>query len=493
MIPINLSEQLLSGTFEFTLNELMDKQIDLSSFDQWYNNEKRGPKAFHPAVMLKIILYAYSKGILSSRKIEHACKTNIIFMALSGEATPDHSTIAAFVSQKSDTIKEIFIQVLAVCYQLDLIGLEYFAIDGCKLPSNAAKEHSGTFNEYKKKVQKLEKRIDTLLQQHQENDATPDGDSIQKAVESITKQKERIETFLKNNTPRSGSTGKEVKSNITDNDSAKIKTGEGYIQGYNGLAVTDSKHQIVVNAYPIGKQYEGDSFQPIVKDTLQTVKQAGILKKDIRERVTLLADSNYFSESNSRFVMKEEKIRAVIPDNQFRRRDPRFPAVKPQYSKKKTKKFSLDDFIYDPNNDSYTCPNGKTLSRYTKSSTGAYHGIKYRSALSDCKMCALRNKCLIKNGSRRTIFISKPPSKHENYARKMVDIIDSAEGRNMYSKRMGIVEPVFANIKNAKGMNRFTLRSLKKVAVQWLYYCLVHNIEKICTTGTINRLVLPCG
>jgi transposase len=98
MIPINLSEQLLSGTFEFTLNELMDKQIDLSSFDQWYNNEKRGPKAFHPAVMLKIILYAYSKGILSSRKIEHACKTNIIFMALSGEATPDHSTIAAFLN-----------------------------------------------------------------------------------------------------------------------------------------------------------------------------------------------------------------------------------------------------------------------------------------------------------------------------------------------------------------------------------------------------------
>jgi transposase len=163
MIPINLSEQLLSGTFEFTLNELMDNQIDLCSFDKWYNNEKRGPQAFHPAVMLKIILYAYSKGILSSRKIEYACKMNIIFMALSGEAHPAHSTIAAFVSQRSDTIKEIFIQVLAVCHQLDLIGLEYFAVDGCKLPSNAVKEHSGTFNEYKKKVHKLEKRIDKLL------------------------------------------------------------------------------------------------------------------------------------------------------------------------------------------------------------------------------------------------------------------------------------------------------------------------------------------
>ena len=191
--------------------------------------------------------------------------------------------------------------------------------------------------------------------------------------------------------------------------------------------------------------------------------------------------------------MKEEKISAVIPDNQFRRRDPRFPNVKPQYSKKKTNKFSLDDFIYDPKNDSYTCPNGKTLSRYTKSSTGAYYGIKYRAHLDACKMCALRNKCRIKNGSRRTIFISNPPSRHENYTKKMMDIIDSLEGRNMYSKRMGIIEPVFGNIKNAKGMNRFTLRSLKKVAFQWLYYCLVHNIEKICITGTINRLVLSGG
>jgi len=273
-------------------------------------------------------------------------------MALSGESMPDHSTIAAFISKRSEPIKGVFTQVLAVCYQLDLIGLDYFAVDGCKLPSNAAKEHSENFREYRKKTEKLEKRIEELILQHQQNDCSPEKLAIEKAIEKITKQKERIESFIGENEPKIGSSGKEVKSNITDNENAKLKTGEGYIQGYNGLAVADSKHQIIVNACPIGKQYEGDSLKPLIKDTLDTAKQAGILKKNIRS-ATFLADSNYFSESNCRYVLKEEKLDAVIPDNQFRRRDPRFPDVKPNYTKRK-KKYNHEDFTYNPDRDEYT-------------------------------------------------------------------------------------------------------------------------------------------
>jgi transposase len=91
MVPVNLAEQLLPGTFEFTLNEIVDHQLDLSGFDQFYHNDDAGPKAYSPQAMLKIVLYAYSKGLLSSRKIEAACKSNINFMALSGEARPDHA------------------------------------------------------------------------------------------------------------------------------------------------------------------------------------------------------------------------------------------------------------------------------------------------------------------------------------------------------------------------------------------------------------------
>jgi transposase len=484
MVPVNLAEQLLPGTFEFTLNEIVDRQLDLSGFDQFYNNDEAGPKAYSPQAMLKIILYAYSKGLLSSRKIEAACRSNIIFMALSGEAQPDHATIASFVSAKGVPIKEVFVQILAICAQLDLIGVEQFALDGCKLPSNAAKEHSGTFAEYRKKIAALGKKIDFLMMQHALNDQGRDQDRIHKAIQDISKQKERIEQFINTHAPREHHPGREVKSNITDNESAKLKTSEGYIQGYNALALTDAKHQIVLNAYPIGRQYEGDELKPFIADSLETAKQAGIPKKTFRS-VTLLADTNYFSEANCRYLLQQEKLRAIIPDPQFRRRDPRFPAQKPS---NRRHKFHGRDFLYDAIRNEYRCPNGKTLTYYSSSATGQYRGRKYRTSADECRGCAFITSCLKKGASRRYLFVVDT-AKPKPYSQRMIESVDSPAGRHTYAQRMGIIEPVFGNIKGNKKMNRFTLRSLKKVRIQWLCYCLVHNIEKIATTGAINRLV----
>jgi transposase len=486
MVPINLAEQLLPGSFEFALNEIVDHQSDLSCFDAFYSNDEAGPKAYSPQSMVKIILYAYSKGILFSRRIEAACRNNIIFMALSGEAKPDHTTIASFVSSKSQHIKNLFVQILMICAQLDLIGVEEFALDGCKLPSNAAKEHSGTFAEYRKKITTLEKKVEVLMHQHALNDQAQARDRIDKAIQDIQKQKKRIEEFIDTHEPRMHRPGREVKSNLTDNDSAKLKTSGGFIQGYSALALTDSKHQIVLNAYPIGRQFEGDELKPFIEDSLQTAKKAGILKAEFR-CATLLADTNYFSEANCRYLLQKQKMKALIPDTNFRRRDPRFPAQKPNYSHK-PRKFREQDFLYDPIRDQYRCPNGRTLTYYTKSTTGPYRGRKYRTRVGDCADCPFADSCLKKGAARRTLFIvdRRRPTP---FSQRMMELIDSPAGRHAYAQRMGIVEPVFGNIKNNKRMNRFTLRGLPKITTQWLYYCLVHNIEKIATTGAINRLI----
>ena len=484
MVAVNFSQQLLPGTFEFTVNEIVDHQIDLSVFDQFYDNDEAGPKAYSPQSMLKIVLYAYSKGILSSRKIEAACRTNILFMALSGEASPDHATIASFVSKKSEHIKEVFVQILTLCAQLDLIGTEQFALDGCKLPSNAAKEHSGTFAEYRKKIASLARKIELLMAQHALNDQAGDQERIQKAIENITYQKNRIQQFIETHTPRQHHPGREVKSNITDNDSAKLKTTGGFIQGYNALALTDAKHQIVINAYPIGRQYEGDELKPFLIDSLQTAKQAGILKKQFRG-ATLLADTNYFSESNCRFLLRDQKLKALIPDPHFRSRDPRFPMQKPSTAQRK---FRESDFFYNPLRDEYRCPNGKTLTYYTKSATGHYRGRKYRTRKGDCHGCPFVDSCLMKGASRRYLFVVDT-AKPKPFSQRMKQLIDSPAGRHTYAQRMRIVEPVFGNIKANKKMNRFTLRGRTKVSIQWLYYCLVHNLEKIATTRAINNLV----
>jgi transposase len=485
LVPISLAQQLLPGTFEFTLNELVDHHIDLSCFDEFYNNDEAGPRAYSPQSMVKVILYAYSKGILSSRKIEAACKSNVTFMALSGEARPDHATIASFISAKSTCLKEVFVQILRICAQLDLIGVEQFALDGCKLPSNAAKEHSGTFAEYRRKISTLENKIELLMKQHAINDTVGDQDRIQKAIEDISKQKKRIEAFIETHSPRVNQGKREVKSNITDNDSAKLKASSGYIQGYNALALTDAKHQIVVNAYPIGRQFEGDELQPFIQDSLETAKRAGILKAEFR-CATLLADTNYFSERNCRYLLHEQKVDAVIPDPHFRRRDPRFPA---EGHLAGPGRFHEPDFAYDPRKDEYRCPNDKVLTYYGKSTTGEYHGRKYRAREADCDGCPFASSCLTKSARRRSLFVVDK-GKPTQYSKRMIQIVDSPAGRHSYAQRMGIVEPVFGNIKHNKGMNRFTLRGLNKISIQWLYYCLVHNIEKIATTGAINRMVM---
>ena len=132
LIPISFHKQILPGTFEYTLSYLIDHELDLSVFDSRYHNDETGAPAFDPAVLLKIVIYAYSRGITSSRKIEQACRENIIFMALSADTQPHFTTIADFISQMDEQIVPLFRNVLLMCYELKMVGAEMFAIDGCK-------------------------------------------------------------------------------------------------------------------------------------------------------------------------------------------------------------------------------------------------------------------------------------------------------------------------------------------------------------------------
>ena len=130
LLPINLAEQLVPGTFEHTLNYLVDHEIDTSIFHEHYNNEQTGRLAYDPAMLLKVVLFAYSRGITSSRKIEKACRENVVFMALSADSQPHFTTIADFISRMYRPVGELFLQILMVCDPLDLIGKDMFAIDG---------------------------------------------------------------------------------------------------------------------------------------------------------------------------------------------------------------------------------------------------------------------------------------------------------------------------------------------------------------------------
>jgi transposase len=228
MIPVSLSRQILPGTFEYTLNTLIDEKLDLSIFNEKYKNDVTGAGAYDPAILLKIILFAYSKGINSSRKIEKFCRENIVCMALAADSRPHFTTIADFISSMDKECVDLFTRILAICYTENLIGKNMFAIDGCKISSNCSKEWSGTKAELLSKVEKIKKAVNYLVTKHRESDGNPEDQSdVEKEKESIKKlnaKADKISQWLDTHEDRIGSQGKPVKSNITDNESAKMAT-----------------------------------------------------------------------------------------------------------------------------------------------------------------------------------------------------------------------------------------------------------------------------
>ncbi len=484
LLPVILEQQLIPGSLEFAIHHLVDHDLDLSALDQRFNNDDTGRPAYDPKILLKVVLLAYSRGIIHSRKIERVCRENITFMALTCGQSPDHSTIAAFVSSMKDEIEPLFCNVLLACDELNLLGGTVFALDGCKLPSNASKEWSGKRETLQKKQQKLEAKVDELMDRQirfDREEADPsDLARVEKQIEKIRKHADRIRQFLEENEARIGRRGREVKSNVTDNESANMKTSHGMLQGYNAQALTN-ENQIIVGAGAFGNGQDYDHLEPMIEEARQNLETIGY-SPDCLEDQTFLADSNYHCEDNLK-VCEDEKLDAYIPDINFRKRDRRFD-TQSSHKPKKPERFSIDDFIYDEGRDIYLCPAGRELHlQARRARTGNLVFRRYVIKGKDCAACEFFSKCLEANrrGKRKHLHILI--ERLSTFHQRMVEKIDSEEGRIKYGKRLGMIEPIFANIRTQKRMDRFTLRGKVKVNIQWLLYCMVHNIEKLAGHG----------
>jgi hypothetical protein len=201
-------------------------------------------------------------------------------MALSADARPHFTTIADFVAQMHLEVAGVFTDVLMYASELNLIGRDTFAIDGCKLPSNASKQWSGTHQELRRKQKKLQAAAMKIIERHGAQDAEEKLSAVaaqdDKKLATYERKIEKIKRFLKTATPNLGHSGNERQSNITDPDSAKMSTNHGVIQGYNGIAVVDAKHQIVVNAQAHGEGQEAHLLAPMIESAREQCQSAGI-------------------------------------------------------------------------------------------------------------------------------------------------------------------------------------------------------------------------
>ncbi|KDE38514.1 Mobile element protein [Nitrincola lacisaponensis] len=422
MIPLRFADQIQPGTFEYTLNHVVDNDLDLSVFESRYRNDVNGAPAYDPAILLKVVLFAYSRGITSSRKIAQACRENVIFMALSADSQPHHSTIAEFISRMDEVIAPLFTHVLMVCDGLNLIGREMFAIDGCKLPSNAAKEWSGTRAELNRKQAKIDRAVSRMLTVHQQGDHQDQPPEIlareQAQIEKLEKVSAKIKKHLATAPERLGQRGTPIKGNITDPDSANIKLI--YHLGIDGY----------------------------------------------------IAD-NQFRKCDPRFAESVTFNKA-----QAQRRKERGGQV--------AQRFTPAEFNYDPLTETCRCPVGQPMWKRFKGLIGEQETISFQVYRQHCRDCSLKHQCLRRpnqQDGQQVSFTLGERKLLSSFIEKMKQKIDSPMGRHIYSQRLGTVEPVFGNLESNKGLNRFTLRGKSKVNAQWMMYCMVHNLEKIATQG----------
>jgi len=490
MIPVDFDRQVMPGSFEHALCHLVGHEIDLAQLEARYRNDSTGAPAFAPAVLLKIVLLGYSRGLVSSRAIAAACRDNVVFMAVSGDSAPHFTTIAGFVAELGDEAARIFARVLMICDRQGLIGRELFAIDGVKLPANASKARSGNRADFIREADKMEATVKRIMARHTEADTNGEDTEAARAartVERLKAEAAKIRTWLDAHPDERRSEGKSRLSNRTDNESAKMATGKGVIQGYTGVAAVDAKAQIVIDAQAHGTGSEQELLLPVVEaiEPFRTPDTA------------LCADAGYPSEANLK-ALAEAGIDAYLCDNDYRSRDARYAGQASHKAKpdplwdkrmvvKKTRCFRPADFTLAKDRSHCVCPAGNKL--YSNGSNCTFNGyaaMKFRGAERDCVPCALREQCLRtpeKTKTRQVAFFLGKRDGEESYTERMKRRIDSDTGKRMITARFATVEPVFGNLRNNKRLHRFTLRGRAKVDGQWKLHCLVHNIEKLAHHG----------
>jgi transposase len=436
LLPPSPLEWLPEGHLAYFVLDVME-QLDLKEITAYYEREKRGYPPHHPRMMVALLLYAYSVGVPSSRKIEKRTQEDVAFRVVAGNTKPDHSSISEFRRIHLGALAGLFVQVLKLCQGAGLVKLGHVALDGTKVKANASKHKAMSYKRMKEKEEELLKKVQELLEAAEEADLKEDalygkgrrGDELPPELVRAETRRARIRELLEqleaeareqhkarkeaqaqqdkdppDDEPPSfpvlpshrvparkdGTPKDKAQRNFTDGDSRIMKTGDGFIQGYNCQAATDGAHQIIVAQGVTNQPPDVEHLVPMVDQVIENVGQVPD---------QLSADAGYFSEDNV-VAVNERGVDPHIATGRSKHDAPTQVAPRGRP------------------------PKGLTL--------------------------------------------------RESMARKLA----TQRGRAVYARRKVIAEPPFGQIKN-RGFRQFLLRGLAKVRGEWSLITLTHNLLKL--------------
>jgi len=431
LLPPSMDDWLPEGHLARFVARMVD-ELDLSAIVSKYaRRDGRGKAAYHPVLLVRLLVYGYAVGQRSSRRIERATYDEVPFRYLAAGQHPDHDTIAAFRQTHLEELAELFVQVLSLCQKAGLIKLGQIAIDGTKIAANASTRKSAGYAKLTEREQRFAAEVEKLLQEAQTVDANEDaqyghgrrGDELPEQLATAEKQlvriraakqelereaRERAEQTKQEKAAQGGKPRDEAQrkrwqraskakpagtaqGNLTDPESRVMKDGASkrFLQGYNAQIAVDGVHQCIVAHAVTQQENDRQQLAPMIEQVEHNLQSKP-------ELVT--ADAGYWN--HDRVVAQQQAgYDVLVPPDGFSiwRRTGKLPA----------------------------------------------------------------------NGARGPV------------AEKMRERLMTEAGRKQYNRRCGIVEPVFGLIKEQRGCRRFLLRGLTKVAAEWALLCTVTNLWRL--------------
>lgn len=468
LLPPSLNEWVRRDHPARIFSEIVDR-IDTKYFRE---PKDEGRPAYHPKMMLKVLLWGYATGIRSSRKVEEKLQQDVVFMWLAGLEKPDFRTLCLFRTSNREAMERVFAEVISIAREMGIGNLGLVAIDGSKVQANSGIESFKTVGHWRKILHEAREEARCIISEAERIDKEESdiygkkarGDELPERIHKPEDRHRKIEKLLQ----RAKELGKEDKArmSLSDPEASFMHKRTTSIPAYNAqLAVTED-HLIVhadVTTEPV------DVNQ--VKSAVEGIEGfAGALP------TVLVADAGYGGGENLKHL-EDSGIDAYIPE-QGERQIGRERRPRPHL-------YGKGSFTYDEVKDRYICPQGEEMKRAaTARVTGPYHKREisvYRTKRGVCARCSHRQQCTTNDKIGRAISRDG----YEEYRDRMRAKLITEQGKILYGKRKCIVEPVIGQIKTRGGFSQFLLRGFQKVRIEWKIGAIAHNLLKI--VGSVKK------
>ena len=465
LFPSNIFN-LLAGDHECYLYSDIFQQLDTSSVESHYKHI--GQNAYHPRQIISILIYAYSRGVFSSREIERRCNEDLSFMFIAQMNCPNFRVLSDFRKNNSTFFYDCFKQTVQLAIELKLASLGHISLDGSKFQASSSKHKAMSYGRLKEKEQALSQEIDDLIKKasrcDDEEDQAYKDQTGYEIPEDLKHKKARLKQIKaakvaleeREDALNPGKPIADKKQISFADKDARIMGKKGdFDYQYNAQISVDEDHQIIVGQHLSQKANDKQEIEPAltaIKETTGTLPDK------------LSADNGYMSGDNLQ-ALQESSVESYIATNKGEKSH----QLELDESERKLVKA---DFDYDEATDTFTCPGQQKLSVVNRGKDGSR---TYQGDIKVCNDCPYKSRCCQSSkGEARTINTDDKEALRQQMNNKM----EEGESKAIYKQRKVIVEPVFGQIKNT-GFRGFSIRGKEKTAGEFSLVCAVHNLKKI--------------